>query len=425
MAYVYFANKSHATLLAWHNDMVATLLAAGWTTYDTQATFTCMRSDGDAADGIYMYVKISNNAGSVSYGMNYTIGAAGNINGVAGSGGVLVGGINTSYMYADKNGFMAFSVSGVTFTPGMFQGIIKVTPKAGSFKTTTTAIVTPVLNTAVNIPVADTTNFAVGMYYHYVDYVNGKHSGFRLISKSVPSGAGNLSAILNTAAAAMASGSWIGMNPYPVIVFDQSYGPTSFQHFYPIFAGSGVVSCYVNISRYFLEPVQPYNNQSLCLFYDVLENPSGDSRLFDIELVETAPTTLAAQAYLGSSSTFKIGVPLLSTSILGLAASINNTDAKGFGLQVSATSTGPNTNTTLQDTAKTWTANQWAGKVLITTSGAAAGQITKIISNTATVLTVNAMQFTPDATGTYVICDEGYRVFNKSYGIAHYFKEGV
>jgi hypothetical protein len=58
--------------------------------------------------------------------------------------------------------------------------------------------------------------------------------------------------------------------------------------------------------------------------------------------------------------------------------------------------------TTLTNTGKSWTTNQWANSQLRITAGTGAGQIRTVASNTATVLTVSAAwTTTPDATSQY------------------------
>lgn len=59
--------------------------------------------------------------------------------------------------------------------------------------------------------------------------------------------------------------------------------------------------------------------------------------------------------------------------------------------------------TTLTNSAKTWTVNQWSNYQVRITAGTGAGQIRSITSNTGQVLTVPAWTITPDATSAYVI----------------------
>jgi len=64
--------------------------------------------------------------------------------------------------------------------------------------------------------------------------------------------------------------------------------------------------------------------------------------------------------------------------------------------------TGNVATTTLGDTTKNWTVNQWAGKRVVITSGLGQRQELTIASNTATVLTFGAGT-APDTTSTYTI----------------------
>lgn len=61
------------------------------------------------------------------------------------------------------------------------------------------------------------------------------------------------------------------------------------------------------------------------------------------------------------------------------------------------------TGTTLVNSAKTWTTNQWANAQVRIVSGTGAGQIRAITSNTSTTLTVPTWTTTPDATSVYSI----------------------
>ena len=61
------------------------------------------------------------------------------------------------------------------------------------------------------------------------------------------------------------------------------------------------------------------------------------------------------------------------------------------------------TATTLVNSAKTWTVNQWSNYQVRIVSGTGAGQIRAITSNTATALTVATWTTTPDVTSVYNI----------------------
>lgn len=70
----------------------------------------------------------------------------------------------------------------------------------------------------------------------------------------------------------------------------------------------------------------------------------------------------------------------------------------------SGTATGTQTSTTLQDTSKSWTTDQFAGHIVRTTGGTGANRWRKVVSNTSNTLTVTpAWDTTPDGTTTYEI----------------------
>jgi hypothetical protein len=77
--------------------------------------------------------------------------------------------------------------------------------------------------------------------------------------------------------------------------------------------------------------------------------------------------------------------------------------------QDAGVATGGST-TTLVNTAKAWAVNAFAGKAVTITTGLGVGQYGRIVSNTATVLTITAdatgWPLAPDATSGYRITDD-------------------
>jgi hypothetical protein len=69
----------------------------------------------------------------------------------------------------------------------------------------------------------------------------------------------------------------------------------------------------------------------------------------------------------------------------------------------SGTSSGSNSSTTLNDSTKSWTSNQFTNFQVRIVSGTGAGQIRTISSNTGTQLTVPTWSTTPDNTSVYNI----------------------
>ena len=78
--------------------------------------------------------------------------------------------------------------------------------------------------------------------------------------------------------------------------------------------------------------------------------------------------------------------------------------AYALGVSYATETATAGASTTLTNSAKTWTVNQWTNYQVRITSGTGVGQVRTIASNTATVLTVStAWTTTPDATSVYAI----------------------
>ncbi|MEW6674881.1 MAG: prepilin-type N-terminal cleavage/methylation domain-containing protein [Nitrospirota bacterium] len=88
-------------------------------------------------------------------------------------------------------------------------------------------------------------------------------------------------------------------------------------------------------------------------------------------------------------------------------------------------STGGNTNTTLNDTTKSWTTNKWQNKIVAIVDGTGKGQIRTISSNTSTQLIVSTSWTTvPDNTSVYHIDVENKGFSRTSDNILRYTKGG-
>lgn len=99
--------------------------------------------------------------------------------------------------------------------------------------------------------------------------------------------------------------------------------------------------------------------------------------------------------------------PTTSLDVRGTMLALNaanSTTAYQFQrlLSDSGTATGTQTSTTLQDTSKTWTLNQYAGGTVTLTGGTGAGQVRAIVSNTASppTLTVTPAWTTNPVSGS-------------------------
>lgn len=139
--------------------------------------------------------------------------------------------------------------------------------------------------------------------------------------------------------------------------------------------------------------------------------------------------TLAAGAF--KEFDIALGTWGSSLSITNLPATLG-TDGKliatpSHAIYASGTATA-GTSTTITNSAKSWTVNQWSNSQLRITAGTGVGQLRTIASNTATAITVSsAWTTTPDATSQYAIeanDDYLYYMGNNAVGLYRYSISG-
>lgn len=95
---------------------------------------------------------------------------------------------------------------------------------------------------------------------------------------------------------------------------------------------------------------------------------------------------------------------LVSGDYNGFVWKLHDDSVNGDGAEDNGTSSGSNTNLTLNDTTKTWVVNDFNGVNVRITEGKGAGQVRTIVSNTATELTISAVWTEiPDDTSVYTI----------------------
>jgi hypothetical protein len=131
------------------------------------------------------------------------------------------------------------------------------------------------------------------------------------------------------------------------------------------------------------------------------------------ELRHVATINLAAGTFSGAYlAGVRRGVPASAANgayirITGTLANstLATGTATGSATSVTAPTTSPVVWGTLNDTGQSWTVNDLRGRLLVITSGAGAGVILPIVSNTATTVTVPAASFTFTAGSGYAIQD--------------------
>lgn len=415
MAYAYFANKIVSTNQMYHDLMVQLLTDAGWSVWDTQATYTVMRSDGENPDGKYMYVQITNNTATTSFWLGW------NNTTHSGSGSVNIATTAPSaslkmFAYANKDGFAAFQTTGTTLlTP---HGILKAVPPSGSFTTTITAA----LGTGASkqIFVADSSQFKVGAAYGIVDTANGKRQSF------VCTGVGAGWIVADSIDTTIAADALIGVNVYPVVILSAATSCTVMNIQNPTTGGGVLASNTLGRLGRFMSNFNDVGGAAQMM--DYLEAgagkvPGANKRLINAELFECNAVAPAFYNKIGDASLFKVA-PYATSNLFCVGYELNDFDVQAVNQQDSGTSTGSNSSTTLNDTTKTWTTDQWAGKALVLTSGLGGGQTVKIISNSATQLVTSTMDVIP-AADSYLIADEAYRVFTLQNYTDVFMREGV
>jgi hypothetical protein len=138
---------------------------------------------------------------------------------------------------------------------------------------------------------------------------------------------------------------------------------------------------------------------------------AGTNRTLGVQFRDEEALPLVGQPSSGVTVTVKDdtdGTVHLAETAQGLAKLDGGTASSG-------------TATTLTDSTKNWKVNQWVGKVLRLTAGTGANQERRILSNTATVLTIDGRSAStdapldrrvfatnPDATSQYVIHESKY-----------------
>jgi len=413
MAYKYYTNKYFATAQERHDGLRQLLLDVGWTQHDQVASqYTIMKSDGDLADNIFVYVKIPMTSAALAFYPNWDSTTHANTGMTVGMGTHTTGTTYRDFAYADKNGFATFQCNNAT-TYSNISFIAKAQRKpANSFATTLTADVTSGTNKV--IPVADVTNFRVGGFYGAFDIAGGRRQGIKVIAKDATS----ITANINTA---LSSGTLIGINVYPVAV-GTGTGYYSFPgSHYPTTGGTNLGYDYGYISPFFNS--YPYE-------YSFLDPRAGElwseRRLLPGHLIETSQITSNSSFVTkqGEFDFIKTFYRQNTTYDATCEYTLNPGDVQAFEQRDAGTSSGSNSLTVFNDTSKAWTNGMFAGKVLVITSDVEAGQVAKITTNTATSLTVEGLQTIP-TTNTYLIADEAYRIFAGQNSSQYYLREGV
>jgi hypothetical protein len=361
-----------------------TMVAAGWVLHDDQATaskYYILTSTGEAADQMKVYVEINWATVDKIFMYEYA-----HWNATAHTGTIKIGSASYVYItadddaafwlwvYSDKNGTAIISKVGTAYRGVYIQAITPFWTVKGTLASAATAGG----NAVITLGAGEANNFKAGVTYQLVGV--GTEGRELVTVNAVNTGANTIT--VNNLAVGYAANSVVGQVPWP-----------------------WVLSTYQN-QNYVL--TRAANGTTVEASNSLTGTAMLDSTYTDPDAVGDQQYTLwpiifndRVYGTLGYSK----------NNVLMTYTSTNYEDSIGITKKDSGTATG-GTTTTLTDTGKAWTIDEFAGKAIVLTAGAGGGDVRKIVSNTATEITVDvAFSATPDATSTYAVYDEVWRYF--------------
>jgi len=413
MAYKYLAGMALTTKELTSSQIMIQLEAMGWTLHSDQSAlfYKVYKSNGESGTGQYLYVKVTWSATNVCVDVCGFWGATSTTAPIA---GVTAGIVPNSilWMYGNKD-FMII-MQETTGTIALACAFYRVTSlPASAVNTITTGGILAGL--AVTIPLTSIAGFIAGAKYQIYDGTTGYRQSFTCSSVAATSiVADSISTV------GYPAGSVVGTHPFPVVIAPNSITPiytlNGHRSTYnlAVTSGGSIIATDPNNSPLYLANSLPYLGTL---------TKRGVYPMTCVEVVY-GPTTYNFLGTIEDGNGYIYMVPVINNVTYG-----NDTytaavfDAIYMGQLLIGTSSGGNSVSTLADTSKTWITDQWINKVLITTSGTEVGQIRKIVSNTATVLTVSPNFTTIPDVCNYAIAERGYRYILNSQGFL--LREGV
>lgn len=394
------------------------LIAMGWALYDDQSasSYKVYKSNGEINTRPSVFLKVNYSTATVN--LEHTVGwnntTHTSVVAPSVSSTITPTATHLLWLFGNKDFiFVATENAGTIQTAKTFCSYVLNSP-SGAVKTTTTEAITA--GTSVSIPVASIMGFVVGAKYQVFDSVTGYRQTFTCTAV----GTSTITAD-SIATVGYTAGSFIGTHTLDFLLnssggYDFAYNLNHHKATYnsAIHTPGNAYAKSQAVEALYLSLSQPYLGKTtkrvmfppVC--YEVATSPNSYRYLGDME---------DANGY------FYI-VPHLSTANAADSVTGVNLDAIYFGQIDAGMTTGSNTVLLVNDTTKTWTTDIHAGKVIVCLSGPEVGQIRKIISNSATQLTVDTAFTTIPVSGNYAIVDRAYRYFFE-FATAYLFREGA
>lgn len=412
MAYVSLASKQVTDKVSVAAEIITQLLAMGWTLHDDQSGsyYKVLRSNGESGTKQWLYIKVGWSGTVVTidaygYWNNTTHTTTAPALSVHGS----IAANQNLWMFGNKD-FVAIALdTNGTISQTCIFGHV-VTLPGSAVNTTTTGAISA--GSSVAIPVSSVSGFSAGARYQIFDPTTGYKQTFLCTA------VGSTTITAETiSSVGYATGSVVGTHPAPVFVGASTFLiASSLNHHRAGYSSTtGTISITATTtSAEYLAVTLPYIGSVV-------------KRAFYPPVMTETGSSLTSYHYLGTmddgNGLFYV-CPVITAGNANDSYTAASLDAIYMGLNETGSTTGSNTVTTMHDTSKSWSVDQWAGKVLIMTSGPEIGQIRKITSNDSDSITVSPAFSVIPVSGSYVVADRAYRHFLNG-GIAVLFREGV
>ena len=378
--------KTYSTLADLFTGVCSVLVSAGWTLHDDiSSTSKVYESQGESGNYAPAYLRVYNSGSYIElYAWQYWDASThtGTLYAYYAPSRASAG----DNFFAVNKDFILIASSNYTggagFIPNLFHTLV----------TTTTDSISA--GSSVTIPVVSSSGFKVGNRYQILGQnYEGRE---RVTINSIPD---STSVVVASLATSYASGAYLGINPCPFGL----WGPSAegFHIFRPLnwYDSSGTTS----------------NSSSQWLYFtpiiDISQNP-------DMFPDNYADEYVLFPGLFYSYSTNRPGVwgyikQYVLASYPGGTSPQQGTIFDIVGVSETAPESGQATSggsTTLTDTNKSWSTNQWQNKWVVIVNGTGSGQSRKISSNTSDTLTVvTAWTTNPDPNSVYRIVDESWR----------------
>jgi len=383
-------HKTYDTSDDWWTDIQAFMIAAGWTSHDTlDANSEVYKTNGSAGDHPYIYLELVrdtaeitfilwlywNNSTHVGTTKAYASSSYDNVEWEISTKMFMVGNAD----FVAIGGFTTNNQQFVGFLDKLFYDTI----------TTTTALANT--GAGISLPVVDSSGFNKGQKFQIVGINNEGRD--QLTVQSIVDGT---HIAVDSLPRDYASGAFIGVNPCPAMISSNSSLITNLSElcrFDHVGDEDGISTDYAlgvsAISSNYLDP---------------------DAGTGQYGLVPMLVRSYSFQGVLGWLDLN--GLIRMSNTVTMhdmFAVQTGNQPEQGTPTSV--------TNTTLVDTSKSWTTNEWQNKMILIVDGTASGAVRKVNSNTTDTLTVETWDNNPDGTSTYRICDAVYRYLEDGIAI--------